>query len=180
MEELLAKSGPEWTSLQDHLHQVAITAKVFAKHLGLDEELAYKGAILHDIGKAHPEFQKRLKGLSRPTKVFRHEIASLFFISSFPENEHAALIEMVVGHHKSIKNDIGEKGLLDLDNIDEYENYHLGSWDEWNIQANELLNHFGISTKAIAKKEALENLDYVVNYCKKQVKQKGFLNGEAY
>lgn len=174
MEKLLAKSSPEWTSLEDHIQQVAITAKRFANHLGMDENLAFRGAILHDIGKAHPEFQKRLKGIARPTKVFRHEIASLFFISLYPKNEHPALIEMVVGHHKSVKNDIGEKGLLDLDNNEDYEDYHLGKWDEWSLQANELLNHFGISTKVISKSEALKNLEYVVDYCKKKVKQKGY------
>jgi len=174
MKQLFAKSAPEWTSLKDHLYQVAVTAKQFAVHLGMDESIAYKGAVLHDIGKAHHEFQKRLTANSRPTKVFRHEIASLLFISVFPKEEHPFLIEMVVGHHKSIKNDTGEKGLLDLDNNEDYEEYHLGNWDEWSLLANELLNHFGIATKTISKKEALENLDYVVQCCKKQVKQKGF------
>ena len=96
MEKLLAKSAPEWTSLKDHLYQVAVSAKAFATHLGMDEELAYKGAILHDIGKAHPEFQKRLKGESISKKTFRHEIASLFFISLFPVEEQSILIEILV------------------------------------------------------------------------------------
>jgi len=177
METLLAKSAPEWTTLKDHLHQVAITTKAFATYLGMDIELAYKGGILHDIGKAHPEFQKRLKSNTRPTKVFRHEIASLFFISIFPESEHSALIEMIIGHHKSIKtgDGIGEKGILDLDECEiDYENYHLGNWDEWSIKANELLIHFGLPIKIITKEEALKNLENVVNYCNKQIKQKGF------
>ncbi|MGN6645694.1 MAG: CRISPR-associated helicase Cas3' [Cytophaga sp.] len=174
MEKLLAKSAPEWTTLQDHLHHVAMSAKAFANHVGLNEDLAYKGAILHDLGKAHPEFQKRLLRSGKSTKTFRHEIASLFFISLFPESEHSALIEMVVGHHKSIKNDAGEKGLLDLDDIEEYENFHLGRWNEWSQHANELLNHFGIYSEFINEKKALENLDYVVDYCKKQIKEKGF------
>ena len=174
MEELLAKSAPEWTTLNHHLNHVAITARAFAKHLVMDESLAYKGAILHDIGKAHPEFQKRLRATSKPTKVFRHEIASLFFISLFPKHEHFALIEMVAAHHKSIKNDTGEKGLLDLDNNEDYETYHLGNWDEWSIKANELLHYFGIETRAITKAEALKNLEYVVSYCKNKVKEKGF------
>jgi CRISPR-associated endonuclease/helicase Cas3 len=174
MEKLLAKSGPEWTSLKDHLYHVAITAKVFARHLGMDENLAYRGSILHDIGKAHPEFQKRLIGNTIPTKTFRHEIASLFFITLFPEHEHATLIEMVIGHHKSVKNDTGEKGLLDLDNNEDYEEYHLGKWNDWSPLAYELLDHFGIGTKVISKDDALENLEHVVAHCKKQVKQKGF------
>ena len=115
MEKLYAKSGPEWTSLKDHLKHVALAAKAFAKHLKIDEDLAYKGAILHDIGKAHPVFQERLLSKGKKGKTFRHEISSLFFLSIFPIEEHEALIEMIVGHHKSVKNDVGEKGLLDLD-----------------------------------------------------------------
>ncbi|RYX85341.1 CRISPR-associated helicase Cas3', partial [bacterium] len=72
------------------------------------------------------------------------------------------------------KKDVGEKGLLDLDNNEDYEQYHLGKWNEWSVQANVLLNHFGIETKIISVKEALENLEYVVGYCKKKVKEKGF------
>lgn len=101
MDILFAKSAPEWTPLEEHLKHVACATVAFARHLNMDEQLAYHGAILHDIGKAHPVFQKRLKG-SR-TKVFRHEIASLFFLSSFPQDEQTTLIEMVVGHHKSIR-----------------------------------------------------------------------------
>ncbi len=171
---LLAKSAPEWTTLKDHLLHVAITAKGFATHLGLDSKLAYKGAILHDIGKAHPEFQKRLTSNIRPSKVFRHEIASLFFISLFPDEEHPPLIDMVVGHHKSIKNDGGGKGLLDLDDTEDYENYHLGKWDEWSVLANDLLFNLGIPVKNISKNDALVNLNNVVNYCRKRVKEKGF------
>jgi CRISPR-associated endonuclease/helicase Cas3 len=174
MENLYAKSAPEWTSLKDHLHHVSITAKRFAKYLGMDENLAYKGAILHDIGKAHPEFQKRLTMKSRSGKTFRHEIASLFFISLFPEQEHLALIEMIVAHHKSVKKDAGEKGLLDLDNLEEYEKFHLGKWNEWSPLAYELLEYFSVETKIIDETQALENLEYVVEYCRKQSKQKGF------
>ena len=81
MEKLFAKSGPEWTSLQDHLLHVQLAAVKFARHLGFDEKIASHGAILHDIGKAHPVFQKQLKG-EKPKKTFRHEIASLFFFPS--------------------------------------------------------------------------------------------------
>jgi CRISPR-associated endonuclease/helicase Cas3 len=175
MKNLYAKSGPEWTTLIDHLNHVSITTKIFAEYLGLNLDIAHKGAILHDIGKAHPEFQKRLNGNTKPTKVFRHEITSLFFISLFPENEQSALIEMVVGHHKSIKNDIGEKGLLDLDDkVDGYDKFHLGEWDNWSNNALEIFNYFGIETKNITKVEAINNLEMVVNYCKTQIKTKGF------
>ena len=87
-----------------HLQCVANAAVVIARHVGLDENLAKKGAILHDIGKASPLFQKTLKNgyVHEPGFIFRHEIASLLFVSLFPKSEQSILIEMIVAHHKSI------------------------------------------------------------------------------
>lgn len=58
--EILAKGKYDYTTLFDHLNQVMLASVVFAKHLGLDENIVRSGAILHDIGKASPIFQKRL------------------------------------------------------------------------------------------------------------------------
>lgn len=175
MDILFAKSAPEWTSLEEHLKHVASATAVFARHLKMDEQIAFHGAIMHDLGKAHPVFQKRLTGNSPDKKkIFRHEIASLFFLSAFPENEYAELIEMVVGHHKSVKKDSGEKGLLDLDDGYDYEDFHLGKWEEWSKAPIELLNKFGIPVDNISKDEALNNLKYVVEYCKNKVKEYGY------
>ncbi|MEY4539833.1 MAG: hypothetical protein RLZZ306_1590 [Bacteroidota bacterium] len=176
MNILYAKSGPEWTTLKDHLTHVAIASKAFAKYLDMDESLAFNGAILHDIGKAHPVFQQRLLGKSNSRKVFRHEIASLFFLSAFPENEHPALIEMVVGHHKSVKNDVGNKGLLDLDDKGDlnYIDYHLGNWEEWFPEASEILNSFGFTIEYISKEVAIKNIEYVINYTANEALEKGY------
>lgn len=174
MSLIFAKSGPEWTPLATHLLQVAEASVAFAKYLGMDEYLAYNGAILHDIGKAHPFFQERLKGNSNRTTIFRHEIASLFFLSAFPENQWDSLIEMVVGHHKSVVYDIGMKGLLDLEENDDYEDFHLGNWEEWSLKAIEILNQLGVSCLSIAKNEALENLEYCIEYCESFTRKKGY------
>ncbi|MBA4850452.1 CRISPR-associated helicase Cas3' [Emticicia sp. BO119] len=174
MEKLYAKSGPEWTSLEDHLKHVALAAKAFAKHLKINEDLAYRGAILHDIGKAHPVFQERLLSKGKKSKTFRHEISSLFFLSIFPVEEHDVLIEMIVGHHKSVKNDVGEKGLLDLEKGYDYLDHHLGKWEEWSPKAIKLLNSLEITASYISKEQALKNIEYVISYCKKKTKERGF------
>lgn len=174
MERLYAKSGPEWTPLPLHLTQVGIAARKFANYLRLEEMLANNGALLHDIGKAHPFFQSRLRGKSNKHDVFRHEIASLFFLSAFPPEQWHPLIEMVVGHHKSVKKDFGGKGLLDLEENDEYIDFHLGNWEEWSVDAIQILNDLCINCKPISKEEAIENLNYCIDFCEKEVETRGY------
>lgn len=174
MKELFAKSGTEFITLEQHTRHVVNAICVFARHLGMDEEIAAHGAILHDLGKAHPVFQQRLQRAAYNTDVFRHEISSLFFLSIFPERERPALIEMVAAHHKSVKRDIGDKGLLDLDDGYDYLERHLGDWEQWSDQVYPVLQSFNIKTRAIAREEALDNLEYAINYCRKAYKSKGY------
>ena len=50
-QEILAKSEQNGhVCLYQHLKNVADTARVMAKHLGFDEQIAVEGALLHDIG----------------------------------------------------------------------------------------------------------------------------------
>jgi len=174
MKTLLAKSAPDWTPLVDHLQHVSLTAVAFAKHLGMNEKLAFQGAILHDLGKAHPEFQKRLKPNHRNSTVFRHEISSLLFLSVFDKQDVPALIEMVAAHHKSIYKDVGDKGLLDLEEGYEYDNYHIGNWEEWSPKVFDILKHFGIEAEPFSEKKARLNLSIAVEYCENLVRQKGY------
>ncbi len=175
MAQLFAKSGPEWTSLFDHLKHVAMTAEMFANHFKMDIQIARSGAIMHDIGKAHPVFQKRLMKQRRPSDTpFRHEIASLFFLSLFPIDMTDQLIEMVVGHHKSVKNDVGKLGLLDLEEEYEYINFHLGKWEEWSLYASKLLFELDVPVKSISRQEALDNLNYCIEYCERKTKERGY------
>lgn len=175
MKKIFAKSGPEWTLLTTHLQQVAVASVAFAKYLGMDENIAYNGAILHDIGKAHSFFQEKLFGKTNKSQTFRHEITSLFFLSAFPREQWNELIEMVAAHHKSVIKDIGEKGLLDLEENDDYEDFHLGKWEDWSTEAIYILNDLGIKCRFISRKEAYQNLEYCIDYCEKTIKQKGYL-----
>ncbi|MFA8451251.1 MAG: CRISPR-associated endonuclease Cas3'', partial [Bacteroidales bacterium] len=80
-EHIKAKGAPEYTPLVVHLQQVADVAEKIAPSFGLDADVARKGAILHDIGKASLVFQSRLESKRIPRTVFRHEIASCFFLT---------------------------------------------------------------------------------------------------
>ncbi|HMS30693.1 MAG TPA: CRISPR-associated helicase Cas3' [Saprospiraceae bacterium] len=62
-------------------------------------EKLYRCAVLHDLGKMHPEFQKRLKGAKDVS--IRHEIISLWFCENFLDLQEDELFAIAT-HHKGI------------------------------------------------------------------------------
>lgn len=170
-QEILAKSDKNGhISLYQHLKNVADIARVMAKHIGLDEQVAIEGALLHDIGKTSPVFQKKLNATSqeKPGSVFRHEIASLFFLSLICKEHRDAVVDMVVAHHKSMYKDVREMGILDLDdNTDCFEEHSRG-FKQWCDVALDILESLGMKTHKISMEEANANYEYVINYCDKR------------
>lgn len=170
-QEILAKSERNGhICLFHHLKNVADIAEVVSEHTGLDKQIAIEGALLHDIGKASPLFQKSLAPSykKKPGFVFRHEIASLFFLSLVNEGHRDAIIDMVVAHHKSMYKDVRELGILDLDdNTDCFEEHSKG-FDEWSPIALDILESLGIKTHKISLDEAEDNYEYVIDYCNKK------------
>lgn len=172
--DIKAKGKPEWTTLYDHSRHVIIVTEQFAHYLGLNQNIARAGAVLHDMGKAHPVFQERLKG-TRSSSTFRHEIASLFFLPLVKEAWQIPVMEMVIAHHKAIKNDRREKGILDLWNNDpDTLSFHLGDWDKWHLIALDLLEAFGWEVRKISKEEAERAYQTAVNFAKDTYKQRGY------
>ncbi len=156
------------TPLTQHLTEVANLAGIVALNLGLDASIARRGAILHDIGKVSSLFQQTLsKNFHRPPGfVFRHEIASLFFISLLNEQEKHPVIDMIVAHHKSIYQDAGGKGILDmLENDPDCLSRHLKDFEKWSKDALSILSLLGFETSPITVQQAEANFWEVVDYC---------------
>jgi len=154
--------------LSQHLAEVAQLAEKVAMNLGLDISIARRGALLHDIGKASSEFQQTLnKNFQRPPGfIFRHEIASLFFISLLKPEEKHPIIDMIVAHHKSIYHDAGGKGILDLlENDPDCLSRHLKGFETWSVDALSILASFGFETSPITLLQAEVNFYEVVDYC---------------
>lgn len=167
-QEILAKSEQNGRiCLYQHLKNVADIARVVANHQCLDVEIAVEGALLHDIGKTSPLFQQSIisPNRKRPGADFRHEIASLFFISLVTEEHRNAVIDMVVAHHKSMYKDVRELGILDLnDNTDCFMEHSRG-FEDWSQIALEILESLGMKTHVVSLEEAEENYGYVIDYC---------------
>ena len=170
-QEILAKSEQNGhISLYQHLKNVADIARVMAKHIGLDEQVAVEGALLHDIGKTSPVFQQTLNATKqkKPGSVFRHEIASLFFLSLICKENRDAVIDMIVAHHKSMYKDVRELGILDLDDNTECFEEHSRGFNQWSDIALDILESLGMKTHELSIEEAEDNYEYVINYCDKR------------
>lgn len=104
---ILAKSEPPYT-LKKHIDDaLSVSAELrFAfDKVGkvFDDKVFWRNLkysiILHDIGKAHSEFQKVLKGKSNKWDFQRHELFSLPFVVSSSEYSKE-IYYTVAGHHK--------------------------------------------------------------------------------
>jgi len=172
--EIKAKGKPDWTSLYDHLTHVKQVCEKFAGFTGHDIELASLGAIFHDIGKVHPVFQAQLKGV-KPIQPFRHEVSSLLFLPLITPQWQGIIIEMIIAHHKSMIYDRKRRGIIDLDESEPNNLlYHLGNWEEWSPIALDILESFGIKTRAISKDEAIASYEAVIAFCEKKFIERGF------
>ena len=178
--KILAKSESNGgTTLIKHLKHVRVATIAFAKYLNLDLEIAELGAIFHDIGKASNIFQERLtKKKDLLQKPFRHELASLFFISLIDEEKRGKVVEMIVAHHKSIKNDTRRFGMFDFE--EDYNdnlpiiNLHIKDWEKWSKDALLILTYLKVKVREISKEEAIANYEWAFEYCKNINQKKGW------
>jgi CRISPR-associated endonuclease/helicase Cas3 len=176
-EEPLAKSNG--TTLLQHTQHVVFAMETTARAYVSESEydIARRGAILHDLGKAHPYFQKMVRGETDPFGHdkrgvrHRHEISSLLFLPLFPKSEWPALIQMVVAHHKTLHDNKQSFGLLDLQSLygtNEVFKRHVEDWNLWHPDVFPILQFFGIETRPLILEESREAFEFAVSYCKER------------
>lgn len=182
LSEILAKSKDYGsTTLLEHTQHVVSVTEFFAKKYayGFDVEVARKGAVLHDLGKAHPQFQRKIQKINARSMVeqeqqkmtLRHELSSLGFLPAFPKSEWPSLVDLVVAHHKSIEKDADGKGILDLDDrFEDWKTKHLQDWENWSGFGLQILQHFSYAKQIdrISKKNAEASLEWTVEYCEQK------------
>lgn len=110
---LLAKSEPQIT-LKQHTEDGLEVWKHLQTSFPLATKIAQKenfwwllrlAVITHDLGKAHQEFQKILRGEDNKWNKQRHELFSLPFVAKLPLNEvdKTMVMRVVAAHHRSYK-----------------------------------------------------------------------------
>lgn len=119
-DRFLAKSDGH-TTLEMHTLHVITAGENLLERLPFEKaekdfwrEKLFRCAVLHDLGKVHPEFQRRLQGAKDVS--IRHEIISLWFCENFlelPEDEMFA----IATHHKGIIPHLDPSGRLNKGNL---------------------------------------------------------------
>lgn len=177
--EILAKSDQNGSiTLYQHLKDVADIAVAIAKNTGMNTTIARYGALLHDIGKTSPIFQRSLERTYRqPGTIFRHEIASLFFLSLIKEEHWNDVICMIAAHHKSSMNDTLALGLIDLNDNENSFKIHSEGFSSWCSTALDILQTLGINTHSISIQEAKRNYEYAVDFCENLPQNCSFWRG---
>lgn len=127
-DQFLAKSDS--TTLQQHTQHVITAGRNLLERLPFDleekkywDEKLFRCAVLHDLGKIHSEFQRRLQGAKDVS--IRHEIISLWFCENFlelPEDELFA----IATHHKGVMRADAFKR-LEMDNLKAHMQAHFES-----------------------------------------------------
>jgi len=189
LSEILAKSiNYGGLTLLEHTQQVTEAIELFAMKYAhkFNVEIARKGAILHDLGKAHPHFQRKIQNINSNSLhesrewnyIHRHEISSLAFLPCFSKDEWNDLIDLVIAHHKSIESDPSKRGILDLvDNDRKFIENHLKDWENWSGYGFEILKQFNLPIIGITYSEAKKALEYVIEYCEEKKTGYSLLRG---
>ncbi len=121
--QFYAKSDGE-TTLQMHTNHVLTAARNLIHRLSFtDEERAFwitkitRCVVLHDLGKIHRDFQKRLTG--EEAWPIRHEIISLWFCINFLELPADELFAIAT-HHKGVIDQYSNNGRLKIEVLTKY------------------------------------------------------------
>ncbi len=178
---LYAKS--DGTTLEQHTSHVVSATEVIARALlpeisGEQYQVAVHGAVLHDLGKAHPFFQISLQPKFDRDKYkyevsHRHEISSLLFLPLFPQAEWLQLTDMVVAHHKSLRATSGKRGRGLKDLVEEYGEdavfeRHAGDWEVWHRGVFDFLPKFGVTPRDLTHEQIWTAFNVALGYCEQK------------
>lgn len=114
--DFFAKSNG--VKLHEHTEHVRVAVQSLLDRLPLSPEeksgwlpVLVECAVLHDIGKAHKDFQANLKS-KRPLNAIRHEVVSLWICTTFLEGLTNEQLFAIATHHKGVTGGLDDTGRL--------------------------------------------------------------------
>lgn len=102
----------DWQSLEEHLHEVAKRAAAFASAFQM-EDYGRAAGLLHDLGKATADFQKRLAGSSQ--RVDHSTAGAQKAIECYGKAFGRILAYVICGHHGGLPDAVSETAAAGLD-----------------------------------------------------------------
>lgn len=171
-------------SLINHTKDVVTVGRKLSYIYKIPYSIIKKGCVLHDAGKAHPNWQTNMAN-NNYFNIIRHELASILLLPFFDKSEWDLLIEMVVSHHKATNKKRGILNLLGFDGTDfdnESEHYEMlfKDYDNFINDAIPFLKHFLKKGNVFSIEDSKHALEYTYNYCKNieygYSKYRGILN----
>lgn len=181
---LLAKSNSNGgTSLADHSQHVLTAIDYLADQLQMNDKRTVRlAAALHDLGKAHPKFQRQLMEANGQNPwssayekqqwnfIHRHELSSILLLSCVPQECWDDLIELIIAHHRSIKSlegDSSNRGIMDLveeSGSDEVFSNHARDWQHWFPQAIGILKGLCFDVSFPNSLDLINTWQYVIDF----------------
>ena len=146
--QVLAKSEPEMT-LQHHIEDclnIFSELKLCFHNLPLAGadcfwKSVYTAVVIHDLGKAHPDFQALLRKMKNAWHMQRHELFSVCFTEQMKmaDVEKRLIAFAVAGHHKSLNE------LADYVRKNYKSSQRNELWDDFedDEEKKEFINEFG-------------------------------------
>lgn len=157
-------------SLIDHTKDVVRVGLKLSYIYKIPYDIIKKGCVLHDAGKAHPNWQYNMKN-GNYKNLIRHELASLLLLPFFDRKDWDLLIEMVVSHHKATNNN--RRGIIkllgfdrDFDTDSDHYAMLIKDYDKYIEDAIPFLKYFFKKGNSFTIEDSKKALEYTYNYCK--------------
>lgn len=160
------KAKADGLSLAEHTNAVLNTALYLTEYFdNISKDTIRWISIFHDLGKANPLFQSNMDR-NNFDDICRHEISSILFIDSVPEEIRDLVAKVILSHHKSfnVKENRSLNDIFENKDDDILFKNHIGDIDVWGKDVKDFLFYnYNINIEIPIKERCEEILNEYVD-----------------